>query len=61
MMAKQSIKRPVISQNPGIQEMERVILQLYTQRLVNRQDIVELINTLQTLVEDLPDKPVYKH
>lgn len=50
---------PIIIQNPGMQELEKIILQLYQQRLINRQDIVEFVNSLNTIVDDIPDKPKY--
>ncbi len=47
--------------NPGMQEMERVVLQLYSQKLCTRQDIADLSKVLTQLVNDLPDSLEYKH
>lgn len=61
MSKKQPITKPTLLSNPGMQEMEKVILQLYQKRIISRQDIVQFIDILHEMVEDIPDKPKFLH
>lgn len=52
-------KLPVVK-NVGLQEMQKVMLQLYSNGLVTKQDIIDFTGVLKELVDLLPDKQVYK-
>jgi hypothetical protein len=52
-------KRPTLLKNPGTQDVEKIVLQLYVSRLITRQDVLDLSKALLAIVEDYPDKPSY--
>jgi len=51
-----------ILSNIGMVELERAILSLYAKRLITKDQVKELINSLKLLVNQLPDLEVqYLH
>lgn len=45
----------LVLNNAGMIELERTITSLYSKRLVSKDEIKELINSLKLLVNGLPD------
>lgn len=51
-------KQLAVPNNPGMVEIEKVVAQLYVQKLITKDDIKELINSLKLLASLLPDTEI---
>lgn len=54
-------KKLLISKNPSIIELEKIITQFYNQGVLVKQDLKDLSTILSIMVDELPDNTVFTH
>jgi len=60
-MSKVVAQKNIGTKHPGTQEVERIILQLFSNGLITRQDITDLGNVFIELAKELPDRAPIIH